>query len=78
MGKQRVGYKNVSIVVAAQNGSMSEDSMQLVALCSRNNYGRLDELVRVPADSLFACRRGDACREAMHVVSNAYPVLIVS
>jgi hypothetical protein len=73
MGKQRVGYKNVSIVVAAQNGSMSEDSMQLVALCSRNNYGRLDELVRFCPWTPFL-----HVGEAMHVVSNAYSDLIVS
>ena len=47
MGKQTVGYKNVSIVVAAQNGSLGADGMLLIALCARNNYGQMGELVYV-------------------------------
>ncbi len=44
MGKQRVGFKNMTISVAAQHASIDAATEQLVALCSRNNYGAVDEL----------------------------------
>ena len=68
MGKQTVGYKNVSIVVAAQNGSLGADGMLLIALCARNNYGQMGELVRVWGDphvaGVHVCMGPRVCRSA--------------
>jgi hypothetical protein len=41
-----VGYKNITINVATQEGFLSEESQTLIALCSRNNYGNFSEVVR--------------------------------
>lgn len=41
-----MGFKNVSIVVAAQGAFLNESLQVLEALCSRNNFGRTGELVR--------------------------------
>jgi hypothetical protein len=55
MPRQTVGFKNVTISVAAQNGSLPAERLTLIALCSRNNFGRMDELVRADACARQLC-----------------------
>ena len=47
MGKQTVGYKNITITVASQHATVDAASEVLMAMCSRNNYGMIGELVRL-------------------------------
>ena len=59
----QVGYKNVSILVATQSGFLNETTETLEAMCTRNNYGRVGELVsggrigscRMPRSPLLSC-----------------------
>ena len=52
MGKQTVGYKNITITVASQHATVDAASEVLMAMCSRNNYGMIGELVRLTDGAL--------------------------
>jgi hypothetical protein len=74
MPRQTVGFKNVTISVAAQNGSLPAESLTLIALCSRNNFGRMEELVRAGCVCVgFHSRRRVPARSALRVRMDSPP-----
>lgn len=52
-GVTTVGYKNASVLVAGQHGFLSEDTLDVLALCETNYYGAVNELVRRRCDVVF-------------------------